>query len=335
MSQRQPAEWAKHQAVWTAYPYDPEAWFEHLDGAKREFIELCRTIALKGGERLEILIPNEAFRAEAEQRLAGVPCNLHVMRFGDSWLRDTAPVWCKDDAGRPVSVCFKFNGWGGKYVMDGDDELSSKIAEIVGYKTVAVPLVLEGGSIDADGEGTALTTRQCLLNTNRNPGMSQAAIEKIVSDAYGLKKLIWLDDGLLNDHTDGHIDNIARFVAPGKVVAMEPKGKQDPNCDTLNRIIATLEAATDAQGRRLQVIRIPSVGRILGDDGAVMPASYMNFYIANDAVIVPIYGSPQDAEAVEKIGACFPGRKAVGLPANSILTGGGSFHCITQQQPKV
>jgi agmatine deiminase len=146
--------------------------------------------------------------------------------------------------------------------------------------------------------------------------------------------LIWLDDGLLNDHTDGHIDNIARFVAPGKVVAMEPKGKQDPNFDTLHRIIATLEVSTDAQGRKLEVIRIPSVGRVLADDGAVMPASYMNFYVANDAVIVPIYDSPYDAEAVEKVGACFPDRKAIGLSAKAILTGGGSFHCITQQQPQ-
>ncbi len=335
MSQRQPAEWAKHQAVWTAYPYDPEAWFEHLDGAKKEFVALCRAIGGQGGERLEILIPDESFRAEAAASLAGVPCNLHVVPFGDSWLRDTAPVWCRTDAGKLVSVCFKFNGWGEKYVMPNDDKVSAEVARITGYETVNVPLVLEGGSIDTDGEGTALTTKQCLLNANRNPGMTSAAIEKLVNEAYGVKKLVWLDDGLLNDHTDGHIDNIARFVAPGKVVAMEPRGKQDPNFDTLNRIIATLEVATDAQGRRLQVIRIPSVGRVTSDDGTVMPASYMNFYIANEAVIIPLYDSPFDAEAIEKIGACFPGRKAIGLSAKAILTGGGSFHCITQQQPKV
>lgn len=334
MSQRQPAEWAKHQAVWTAFPYDPEAWFEHLAAAQREFVALCRTLASVGGERLEILIPSEAFRGQAAAQLQGIPCRLHVVPFGDSWLRDTAPVWVTGAAGEPMSVCFRFNGWGEKYVMPNDDQVSAAIAQIVGYPTVKVPLVLEGGSIDTDGEGTALTTKQCLLNQNRNPGMSQAAIEKLVAEAYGLKKLIWLDDGLLNDHTDGHIDNIARFVGPGKVVAMDPKGEQDPNHDTLKRILAALEASTDAQGRRLEVIRIPSVGRVLADDGAIMPASYMNFYIANDAVVVPIYDSPFDADAVAKIGACFPGRKTLGLPAKSILTGGGSFHCITQQQPQ-
>ncbi len=330
---RQPAEWAPHDACWTAFPWDPEAWLEHLAAAQEEFVTLCRAFAKQGGERLEILVANKKVRAAAESTLAGVACNLHDVPYGDVWLRDTAPVFMRNTQHELTPVCFGFNGWGGKYVMDGDDLVAKAVAKKTGLAPLSVPLVFEGGSLDVDGEGTALTTEQCLLNENRNPGLGRAKIEQLVMDAYGLDKLIWLGDGLLNDHTDGHIDNIARFVGPGKVACMAPRNSQDPNFDVLNRIIATLEESTDAKGRHLDVVRLPSVGRHLATDGSVMPASYLNFYIANDAVFVPLYDSPYDGEAIDTLAGCFPSREIIGLGAKALLTGGGSFHCITQQQP--
>jgi agmatine deiminase len=194
--------------------------------------------------------------------------------------------------------------------------------------------VLEGGSVDVDGEGTVLTTRQCLLNENRNPGMDQAAIERGLVEALGVSAVLWLGDGLLNDHTDGHVDTVARFVAPGVVVAMEPATAGDPNRDTLLRLLAELRSLRDAAGRRLTVETLPSPGAILDEEGQVMPASYVNFYIANHAVVVPTYGSPADEVAVARIGALFPGRRTSGVDARAILSGGGAFHCITQQVPR-
>src|ERR1019366_1665034 len=197
----------------------------------------------------------------------------------------------------------------------------------------AMPFVLEGGAIDVDGEGTLLTTRQCLLNPNRNPSMSPREVEDAVADAVGCEKVVWLGDGLLNDHTDGHVDTVARFVAPGRVVAMEPREADDPNRDALRALLRELGDAVDARGRRIEVASVPSPGRVVDEEGRLMPASYVNFYVANAAVVVPTYGSPFDDEAVERIGALFPGRRALGVDARAILSGGGAFHCITQQQP--
>ena len=193
----------------------------------------------------------------------------------------------------------------------------------------------EGGSFFVDGEGTLLTTEQCLLNPNRNPGMSQADLEAALREGLGAQKVLWLDEGLLNDHTDGHIDTLARFVAPGVVVCMEARDPADPNAATLARLAADLEAMTDAQGRRLRVVRIPSPGAVLDEAGELMPASFVNFYIGNRTVVVPTYGTPFDDEAVAALAPLFPGRRVAGRSARAILSGGGAFHCITQQQPEV
>jgi agmatine deiminase len=193
--------------------------------------------------------------------------------------------------------------------------------------------VLEGGSVEVDGEGTLLTTRQCLLHPNRNPSLTQAAAEGWLEEALGVQKVLWLAEGLMNDHTDGHVDTLARFVAPGVVVCMEAS-LDDPNAPVLEAIGRDLDRMTDAQGRKLTVVRVPSPGRILGRDGAIMPASYVNFYIGNRAVVVPTYLSPHDDDAVEAIARLFPTRLTVGIDARSILSGGGAFHCITQQQPR-
>jgi len=328
---RMPGEWEKQDATWLAWPFDAELWGPPVDEARRSFVELCRTIA--DGERVEVLVPEESLD-EAKAALGGVDVRFSHIPFGDIWLRDIAPLFIQNREGEMATVRFKFNGWGGKYDFPGDQQTAPGIAARAGLREFVFDhFVLEGGGVDFDGEGTCLTTAQCLLNENRNPGMSKEEIEKNLKDALGAEKVLWLGDGLLNDHTDGHVDTIARFVAPGEVLCMAPNGDDDPNREILFAIIRDLESFTDAKGRKLKVHTLPSPGKILDEDDNIMPASYVNFYIANTTVAVPTYGVASDDAAVAKIAALFPDRRCVGIPAKAVLTGGGAFHCITQQQP--
>jgi agmatine deiminase len=320
-----------------AWPSADDLWLENLAPAREAWTAMARAIGQgEGAERLEVLVPDAGQEALAAKALAGTNVRFHRVPFGDIWLRDTAPIFVRAESGM-ATVRFGFNGWGGKYVLDHDAEVSAKVAAIValaGIPSLAVTPVMEGGSLDVDGQGTCLTTRQCLLNPNRNPGITEREVEDLLGKTLGVEKTVWLGDGLLNDHTDGHIDNIARFVAPGVVLCMEAKGADDPNREALDAIARDLAAATDARGRKLTVERIPSPGRVTDEDGRVVPASFANFYIGNRAVVVPTYGTAWDAEAVYRIGGLFPGRRTVGIDARAILTGGGAFHCITQQQPR-
>jgi agmatine deiminase len=337
----QPPEWAPHDAVWLAWPSAEDLWQENLAPAQRAFTALCRAIAdadpntgAARGERIELLVPDEHARRAAMDQLEALAPRIHVIPFGDIWLRDTAPIFLSEADGRTVAACFAFNGWGGKYVLPGDDRVAARVASASGVPTQSHAWVLEGGSVEVDGEGTLLTTRQCLLNPNRNPQLDENAIEARLREALGVERVLWLTEGLRNDHTDGHVDTIARFVAPGVVVCMEPEDDRDPNARVLRAIAAELESLTDARGRALRVVRIPSPGLVVGRDDEVMPASYVNFYIANRTVVVPTYGSAHDDAAVSQIARLFPTRRTVGIDARAILTGGGAFHCITQQQPR-
>lgn len=339
MGYRQPAEWTHHAGVWVAWPSHDELWAEHLPPAQDEHVAMCAAIAdvdeagTPRGETLHVLVPNAVREIEARERLAGLGAQFHRVPFGDIWMRDIAPIFVQREDGAVAPVCFAFNGWGGKYILDGDDLVAGRVGEIAGGELFAFGFVLEGGAVDVDGEGTLLTTRQCLLNPNRNPGMPQERIEEGLRDALGAEKVLWLDEGLQRDHTDGHIDTLARFVEPGRVVCMAPSGDDDPNAEVLEAIARDLAAMKDAKGRRLQVERIPSPGRVLDDEGLISPASYANFYIANTTVVVPTYGSPYDDEALAALAPLFPGRRVVGARANGVLAGGGAFHCITQQVP--
>lgn len=320
---RQPAEWAPHAAIWTAWPSDASLWQEDLEPAQAEVAAMVAAIIADGGEPVELLVDGPEAEATARLALADHPTvRIHQRKFGDIWLRDTGPLFLSDGS----AAGFRFNGWGGKYELEGDDTVAEFVAETQGAPLVRHDWVLEGGAIEPDGTGRVVTTRQCLLNPNRNPDLSQAEIEARLAADLGLDTVIWLGDGLLNDHTDGHVDNLARFIAEGVVVVPEAAGADDPNADAYAEARRTLEAAG------LEVKTIPSPG-LLDVDGEAIPASYMNFLITNKKVIVPIYGQPNDEAAVAAVQALFPGRKAVGLPANHILTGGGSFHCITQQVP--
>jgi agmatine deiminase len=320
---RQPPEWAPHAAVWIGWPSHPELWEDGLDDARAEVAAFARAVAADGrGERVILVAADDVAAASAPSD-NGI--QVIVEAFGDIWLRDTAPV-IVTAGGSATAVDFRFNGWGGKYDLPGDESIGARLARAAALPIRAAPWVFEGGAIDVDGSGLVVTTEQCLLNPNRNPGMSRGAIEARLADDLGLDRVLWLGDGLANDHTDGHVDNLARFVGPNRLAIPVAAGDDDPNA----AVYADARARAEAFG--VEVVPLPSPGRVIRD-GEVVPASYMNFYIGNAAVVVPVYGAPNDDAAIAAIGALFPGRAAIGIRADAILTGGGSFHCISQQLP--
>ena len=322
-----PAEWRPHKAIWTGWPSAADLWGEDLEPARAEVAAMIRALA-DGGKGDKVRVMAHGREAVATAKLA-LSQNAEIVpgAFGDIWFRDTGPIFDTDG----IAHGFQFNGWGGKYQLPHDDEVGARIALHAKAEYKSHDFILEGGAIELDGEGTLLTTRQCLLNPNRNAHWTEEGAQVALKRALGIEKVLWLDEGLMNDHTDGHIDNLARFIAPGRVVCQSAE-RDDPNFDVLEEIALGLAGMHDAHGRKLEVIRIPSPGAVADEDGDVVPASHMNFIIGNTTVVVPIYSGTGD-DAVNALAELFPGRKVVGLSANAILTGGGAFHCITQQEP--
>ncbi|WP_106639628.1 agmatine deiminase family protein [Allosphingosinicella vermicomposti] len=326
MTYRQPPEWAHHEWVWIGFPSHGDLWLEDLDAAQEEVAAFARAVHADGnGEEVRLVAADPKAVARA-QELVGPDITVIEEIFGDIWLRDTGPIILKSGESR-LPASFRFNGWGGKYDLEGDDTIGLRLADTMDAEAQRHDWILEGGAIDIDGTGLAVTTEQCLLNPNRNPGLSKQEIEARLKADLGLDRILWLGDGLLNDHTDGHVDNLARFVGEGRIAIPVAAGEDDPNA----AIYADAKARAEAFD--LTVVPVPSPGKV-EVDGEIIPASYMNFYIGNAAVVVPVYGQPNDDAAVEAIGALFPGRKAMGFRADHILTGGGSFHCISQQVPE-
>jgi len=317
------AEWAPHEAVWIGFPSDPDLWLNDLVAAEREVAAFAAAVHAGGkGEEVRLVAAHEDAAAKARQ-LAPF-ASVIVEPFGDIWLRDTGPIVLGTGKDRRAQG-FGFNGWGGKYDLEGDDSIGERLAQSAGLPYDKAGWVLEGGAIDGDGSGTVLTTEQCLLNPNRNK-LSRDDVEQRLLEDLGFERVVWLGEGLANDHTDGHVDNLARFVAPGRV-AIPTAARDDPNADIYR------DAARRLADARLDVVTLPSPGRLTNEEGDLIPASYMNFYIGNAAVVVPQYGAPNDRAAVDVVQALFPDRVAIGLRADHVLTGGGSFHCISQQVP--
>jgi agmatine deiminase len=342
MTFRFPAEWTPHEAVWIGFPSHAELWEDDLEAARAEVAAFALAVHAEGrGEEVRLVAADTA-----SARAAAVRCPFATIieaPFGDIWLRDTGPLLtvrsykvnlapggsgCAMALQRERSAAsFRFNGWGGKYNLPGDDTLGPRLAATIGLDAERFDWVLEGGAIDLDGTGLAVTTEQCLLNPNRNPGLTREEIERRLYEQLGVTRLLWLGDGLLNDHTDGHVDNLARFVAEG-TLALPVAAADDPNA----AIYEDARARATAFG--LMITDLPSPGRV-ERDGEIVPASYMNFYIGNAAVVVPLYGAANDEAAVAAVQALFPDRRAIGLRADHVLTGGGSFHCISQQVPQI
>ncbi|WP_300391420.1 agmatine deiminase family protein [Henriciella sp.] len=320
-----PPEWAPQSAVWIGWPHLKDAWAEDYDGAQREIAALVKALAPVVRVKLVIGAPHS--RPEAAD-LVGDLAELYDAPMGDIWLRDIGPVFNKY-RNRLEGIGFTFNGWGGKYELEGDTETAAAIARLEGHPLKRLDFILEGGAVEQDGEGTLITTRQCVLNPNRNPGWTEEKAEAALKQAFNVSRVIWLGDGLKGDHTDGHVDNIARFIAPGHVVCQTPSGGDDPNADILREIEDTLRAA------ELKVSTIPSPGRIEDEDGEPVPASHMNFLISNGRVILPVYEDEHSKLALAELQALMPEHEVIALPANHSLTGGGSFHCMTQQVPEL
>jgi agmatine deiminase len=317
-------EWAAHQAVWIGFPSDPELWLADLKPAQHEVAAFAEAVHAGGrGERAWLVASHEDAAAAARE-LAPF-ATVVVESFGDIWLRDTGPIVIGSGRDRRAQG-FRFNGWGGKYELPGDDTIGERLAGHAALPYAQARWVLEGGAVDHDGSGTVVTTEQCLLNPNRNARFSRQDVEQALERDLGFERVVWLGEGLANDHTDGHVDNLARFVAPGRIAIPMPS-KDDPNAAIYR------DAARRLREAKLDIVNLPSPGTIVNEDGDVVPASYMNFYIGNAAVVVPQYGAPNDQAAVDVVQALFPERVAIGLRADHILTGGGSFHCISQQVP--
>src|SRR5690606_5935929 len=285
--------------------------------AQAEVEALVRALAGPGRERVKLLVGKAEALEDARRRFAGVP-DVEVIdgRFGDIWLRDTGPIF--GEASRRAAA-FRFNGWGGKYDLEHDDTVATRIGEQAGTPLDRHGFILEGGALDHDGQGTVLTTRQCLLNADRNADWTEAAAGAALAQALGARKVLWLGDGLLNDHTDGHVDNLARFVAPGVVAHPVAWGRGDPNDEVYAEVARALSQMTDAEGRPVRLLPLPSPGFVGDEDEKPIPASHMNFLIANGAVIVPTYGDDRAADlACQGLKTVFPDREIIPLPSLAI-----------------
>ncbi|MCB2079054.1 MAG: agmatine deiminase family protein [Novosphingobium sp.] len=326
MTWRFPPEWHPQDWIWIGFPHDEVEWPGFLDAAQVQIAAFASAVA-ESGQEVRLIVRDEANAARARS-LASASVRIEQRVYGDVWLRDTGPLVMLDGAGQRIARRFGFNGWGGKYLMDGDRQIGADLAASAGLDVETSDWILEGGAVDGDGTGLVATTEQCLLNPNRNPEMSRGDIERRLSSDLGFDRTLWLAEGLINDHTDGHVDNLARFVAPGTLALPRPTGADDPNAAIY----------CDARARALDfgvaVREVPSPGRV-ERDGQIEPASYMNFAMTTHLVVVPTFGSAHDADGVAAIAELFPDRETIGLPADAVLAGGGGFHCASQQMPAV
>jgi agmatine deiminase len=348
---RMPAESEPHAGCWMAWPERPDNWRLDARPAQEAFAAVAE--AVNAAEPVTMAVSDSEF----ERCRAALSPSVRVVEIStdDAWMRDIGPTFVA--AGEELrGVDWRFNAWGGRdgglYASwDRDQRAAQKVLEVEGAGRYRAPLVLEGGSIHVDGDGTVITTEECLLNPNRNPELTQAEIERALRDYLGADSVIWLGSGLYNDETDGHVDNLACFVRPGVVLLSWSEDEDDPSYAVSHDALERLERASDARGRELEVIRMPAPGPLSISDeeaagvrpvpgsrprvaGEPMAASYVNFYPATDRIVFPLLDERTDGAAADVLRACFPGREIVGVPAREILLGGGNIHCITQQVPR-
>ena len=348
---RMPGEFEPHSGCWLAWPERPDNWRWGAKPAQAAYTEVAT--AISRSEPVTMAVSDAQF----EHARTVLPAAIRVVEIStdDAWIRDMGPTFVVDDNGGRRGIDWRFTAWGGLlgglyFPWDRDDRAAAKVLEIEGADRYRALIVLEGGSIHVDGEGTVIATEECLLNPNRNPELPREQIERTLHEYLGTEKMIWLGRGVFNDETDGHVDNLACFAAPGKVLLTWTDDESDPQHQISVDAARRLEAATDARGRGIEVVRLPSPGpiEIAADEAAgvdavagTLPrrpgdrlaASYVNFFLGTNAIVYPLLDERRDDEAAEILRASFPGREVVGVPAREILLGGGNIHCITQQVP--
>jgi agmatine deiminase len=333
-----PAEWEPHVSTWLCWPYDTDT-FGDVPAVEQSYVQMIH--ALQEGERIDLLVRDRGMRRRVAKLLLNGGVDLdrvrfHVLDYADVWVRDYGPTFLVNRVRtRAAAVRWNFNAWGGKYEeLLNDGRLAAPIAEAAGVQSFEAGIVVEGGAIDSNGLGTLLTTEQCLLKPNRNPGMAKREIERSLERYLGAKKVIWLKGGISGDDTDGHVDTVARFVGPRTVVCADDSGAEDR--ETLAENIRRLCSETDQDSQSLEIVRLPMprpVWREVRGKRQLLPATYLNFYAGNAAVVVPTFGDPADAEALDVLSRLFPDRKVTGIDAVALLYGLGAFHCVTQQEP--
>lgn len=334
---RMPAEWHPHASTWLTWPKDPVTWPDRVPQVQEIFLQFIA--ALTPHERVDLLVDDADVEADvrARCRVRGVAADAlvcHHVTTTDSWIRDYGPNFLLDEAGALAFNHWGFNAWGGKYEsLLRDADVPRRLTALDDVRRFEPGIVLEGGSIDVDGRGTALTTEQCLLHPNRNPSLTRDDLEGYLRDYLGVRQVLWLGEGIAGDDTDGHVDDITRFVAPGTIVTAVEDDPADPNHAPLADNLRRLAAARDADGRPYRIVTLPMPGVVADDEGGRLPASYANFYIANGVVLVPVYGHANDARALEILAPLFPTRRIVALQCEPLVWGMGSIHCVTQQQP--
>ena len=326
---RMPAEWQPHASTWMAWPHDDQQWIGMLEPVRREFTTLVDTIARF--EPVDLLVADDESERDARARLSASSIRLHRVPHQDVWLRDSGPIFVARH-GDLLLVDWEFNGWGGKYPADLDNQIPTHVARILGSGEPYQPgIVMEGGSIEVNGLGLAITTAQCLLTPTRNPTMDRRGIASALEGGLGINELVWLDEGLEGDHTDGHIDTITRFVNEDTIVTSTCTDAGDPNHATLAGNLDRLRSL--AHRHRFRIVELPIPTGRVEFEGERLPLTYANFYIANGAVVVPTYGVAEDDPALAILRPLFPNRDLAAVPARALITGGGAFHCVTQQQP--
>jgi agmatine deiminase len=330
-----PAEWERHEATWLSWPHKEESWPGKLAAIPPIWVRMVRE--LTAGENVCILVNESAPAAKVRELLreGGVDLGrvrLHEVPTDDAWMRDHVPTFIRH-GGDLALVDWKYNAWGGKYPpWEKDDRVPEHLEALLSLPRFSPGIVLEGGSIDVNGRGALLTTEQCLLNPNRNPHLGRAEIEQILCDNLGVNHIVWLGDGIEGDDTDGHIDDLTRFIDATTVVTVVEDDPRDVNHERLRDNHRRLGEMKDQDGRPLRVVTLPMPEPIFYD-GTRLPASYANFYVGNEVVLVPIFGQRRDEAALSILAGLFPGRRVAGINATDLVWGLGAFHCVTQQQP--
>ena len=335
-----PAEFAKHDATWLSWPHKEASWPGKIDSIYPVYAEFIKLLA--EGEKVNINVVDEGMKQKALKHLQQTTADLNNVEFfmhptNDAWCRDHGPALLinPDAAQKKIIVDWGYNAWGGKYPpFDLDDNIPTLIARHYDIPVLYPGIVMEGGSVDFNGKGTVLTTTSCLLNDNRNPQLNQSQIEAYLRNYYGVDNILWLGDGIVGDDTDGHIDDLTRFVNETTVVTAVEEDKQDENYSVLKDIVKSLNTFRLENGKQLNVVELPMPSAVV-HEGMRLPASYANFYIGNKYVIVPTFRDKNDDRALDILQTCFRDRKVVGLDSVDIIWGLGSFHCLSQQEPSI